>query len=425
VTDHVDVIVIGAGPYGLATTAFLRHAGAKVQTVGEPMSSWRSAMPPGMLLRSRPRSSHIADPQRRLGLDDWAAATGRTCGNPVRLEEFADYGRWFQQRVAPQLITEKVRNLRRVSNSFQVELEDERVLRSDRIVLTSGILPFAHRPETFGALPEDRVTHSLDHGPIEELTGKRVLVVGGGQSALEGAALLKEAGASPEVVARAPSLTWLPPERERWSRGDLVSRLLPPTDVGGRVSGWLAATPGVFHRLPPRSQAWVMRKCTVPAGSHWLRDRLVEVPLRTRREVVGAGMEGDCVEVTFADGERLITDHVMLCTGYRIDVTRMPFLDRTVLDRLELSDGAPLLRDGLESSLPGLHFAGAAAVRSFGPIMRFVVGTWYAAPAIARRMTGAPLRPRHVAYRPRPHRTGARIPGSTAANQSMTGEAGA
>ena len=38
--------------------------------------------------------------------------------------------------------------------------------------------------------------------------------------------------------------------------------------------------------------------------------------------------------------------------------------------------------------MPGLHFMGAAAAHSFGPIMRFVVGSWYSAPAVARRVAG-------------------------------------
>ena len=52
---------------------------------------------------------------------------------------------------------------------------------------------------------------------------------------------------------------------------------------------------------------------------------------------------------------------------------------------IRLAGGYPVLGAGLESSVPGLHFVGAPAAYSFGPVMRFVVGSWYAAPAIARR----------------------------------------
>jgi hypothetical protein len=79
---------------------------------------------------------------------------------------------------------------------------------------------------------------------------------------------------------------------------------------------------------------------------------------------------------------------VFLGTGYDVDVRRYPFLAAELSGELELSDGLPILRPGLESSIPGLHFVGAPATGSFGPIMRFVVGTWYAAPAVTRRVLG-------------------------------------
>ena len=55
---------------------------------------------------------------------------------------------------------------------------------------------------------------------------------------------------------------------------------------------------------------------------------------------------------------------------------------------LELTGEYPVLGPGLESSVAGVHFVGAPLAYSFGPVMRFVVGSWYAAPAIARRAAG-------------------------------------
>ena len=57
-----------------------------------------------------------------------------------------------------------------------------------------------------------------------------------------------------------------------------------------------------------------------------------------------------------------------------------------------------MLGPGLESSVPGLHFLGAAAAYSFGPINRFVVGTWYSAPAGAGRVAGRPQPPISFAF---------------------------
>ena len=49
---HVPLLVIGAGPYGLATAACAKGAGIEQLVVGEPMPFWRENMPAGMFLRS-------------------------------------------------------------------------------------------------------------------------------------------------------------------------------------------------------------------------------------------------------------------------------------------------------------------------------------------------------------------------------------
>ena len=81
-------------------------------------------------------------------------------------------------------------------------------------------------------------------------------------------------------------------------------------------------------------------------------------------------------------------DHLLFGTGYRVDVTRYPFLTDTLTARIRRAGGYPLLTAGMESSVPGLHFLGAPAAWSFGPIMRFVSGGWYTGRAVARAIAG-------------------------------------
>jgi hypothetical protein len=93
--------------------------------------------------------------------------------------------------------------------------------------------------------------------------------------------------------------------------------------------------------------------------------------------------------VTFADGDTRTVDHVLCGTGYRVDIAHYPFLAPSLLARVRRAGGYPLLGPGLEASVPGLHFLGAPAAWSFGPIMRFVSGGWYAGRSLARVATHA------------------------------------
>lgn len=391
------VAVIGAGPYGLAVAAHLRAAGVETRCFGEPLEFWRRHMPAGMLLRSRKRSTHIAFPDRSLTIDRYEQASGKTVRTPsLRLSEFIDYALWYQQTVVPEIDPRRVVTVVRDGARFRLVLDDGDELEFARVVVAAGLAPFAVRPQPFASLPEPLVSHSSDHVDLGVFAGKRVLVIGGGQSALESAALLHEQGADVEVLSRTVAIYWLPDGGANGGRSagrKLVPIPPPPTDVGGRLSGWTAAAPDVFRRLPGGAREWVSYRCIRPAGSGWLAPRLQQVAISCGRRVVLAEAHRGRVRVVLDDGSERIADHVLLGTGYAIDVRRYAFLPPELTFQIRLSGGYPILGPGLESSIPGLHFVGAPAALTFGPVMRFVVGAWYSAPAVTRMVLGQPQPP--------------------------------
>src|SRR5919201_2071764 len=157
----VQVAVVGAGPYGLATAAHLRHAGVDVRVHGRPMEFWRRQMPRGMILRSSKRATHIADPERRLRIDDWEADRGARASNPLTLEEFTDYALWFQRQAVPDVDERLVRSVERADGGFRLELEDGERFEAERVVVAAGLFPFPRRPWDLDA--PGRVSHSIQH----------------------------------------------------------------------------------------------------------------------------------------------------------------------------------------------------------------------------------------------------------------------
>ncbi|MDX6656583.1 MAG: FAD-dependent urate hydroxylase, partial [Solirubrobacteraceae bacterium] len=362
-----EVVIIGAGPYGLSAAAHLRHAGVAVRVFGEPFEFWHKQMPQGMILRSRKRSSHIADPERKLTIDRYEAAENVTVSTPsLTLEEFLAYGAWYQRHAVGDTDPRKVRRLERDNGAFGLELDDGERLTAERVVVAAGLFPFGDRPEPWASLPESLVHHSAELHDLRGFAGKRVFVVGGGQSALESAALLSEIGADVEVAIRAPGIEWLT-DGDPSLRGSLRARTAPPTDVGSVVSGWPAAAPDLYRRLPAPARVAVSSRCLLPRASDWLRPRLADVRVETGRWAIGAESAGDTVRVTLNDGSERIADSVVLGTGYRVDVTRYPFIAPELARAIDIVGGYPRLSAGLESSVPGLHFVGAPASMSFGP----------------------------------------------------------
>jgi len=103
-----DVVIIGAGPYGLSASAsLLTVKGLDVHTFGEPMTFWKSQMPKGMLLRSGWAASHIADPTNSLTLDEFREKNSPRFSSPVPLDRFVDYGCGINSEPYPILTGEK------------------------------------------------------------------------------------------------------------------------------------------------------------------------------------------------------------------------------------------------------------------------------------------------------------------------------
>jgi hypothetical protein len=341
-----------------------------------------------MLLRSNWTATCIADYRGPLSLDAYCEATGHRFGRPVPLDRFIHYGEWVQQRVAPDLDRRTVARLEPDGAAFRLVLDDGDELRASRVVVACGIAPFARRPPQLAELPAELASHTGEHRSFSRFAGHQVVVVGGGQSALESAALLHEAGASVEVLVRRDHLTWLHGGKYHRKLGRLAPLVYAPTDVGPMGLSRLVAVPDLFRRLPRAVQEPLAYRAIQPAGAAWLVSRLQEVPIRLGREVRAARPAGDKLRVELDGGEVRTVDHLLYGTGYRVDIGRYPFLAPDLVEAIRQVNRYPVLRPGLESSVPRLHFLGAPAAWSFGPIMRFVSGSWYASRSLSRAVTG-------------------------------------
>jgi NADPH-dependent 2,4-dienoyl-CoA reductase/sulfur reductase-like enzyme len=274
---------------------------------------------------------------------------------------------------------------------YRLVLEDGEALHARRVVVAGGIQPFAHRPRMFEGFPASLVTHTSEQYDFGKLRDKEVLVVGAGQSALEAASILHQAGARVEVLIRAAALHWL--GHRQWMHGKTIGWMFyGKGDVGPAGISLVVQRPNVFRRLPRRIQAWWGPRAIRPAVSHRLVPRVSDVTVRTGHFLVDARVEGERVRVHVNDGTNRAVDHVVLGTGYRVNVSLYPFLSPEVLERVDLVDGYPRLGAGFETSSPALHFLGAPAAWSFGPLMRFVAGTEFTARALERRIRRAKKR---------------------------------
>ena len=374
-------VIIGAGPYGLSAASHLNAQNIPTQIFGKPMEFWRN-MPPRMFLKSSWSSLSLGDPGNQYSLNRFSKIHNIPKQEPVPLEVFLSYTEWFQKQAVPDIDQTYVKLLARDGNAFHLELEDGRTLSASRVVVASGIAPYAHIPEYASHLPSTLVSHTQDHPDFSDFKGKNVVVVGSGQSAVEAAALLSEAEANVELIARGPVI-WI--NRRLYSNTGLAKRVFyPPSDVGPAGVSWIVAFPLFFRYLPEKIRIALDARCVRPSIAQWIRPRVEgRFTITQETSIVSATEQGQEVCLKLSDRTTRQVDHLILGTGYKPNVQKLTYIDPLLRKQVQEQNGYPVLNKWFESSVPHLYFVGAPAGYNFGPVCRFVTGAKVPARQIA------------------------------------------
>ena len=395
VKSKTPIAIVGAGPYGLSLAAHLRGRGIAFRIFGRPMQVWRENMPAGMHLKSDGFASDLYDPARRFTLKQYCedhAIAYADYGLPVSLDTFVAYGLEFQKKLVPMLEPVSVSEVRRDSEGYLLRLDNDETLTAHAVVIATGISYFGYMPDPLAALPAKFCTHSSAHNDISGFRGRRVVVVGGGASATDMAALLHAAGSSVQLVTRRAVQFHRPPgdkPRSLWQRIKAPNYGLGP----GLRSALYTKAPGLFHQLPLRLRQRIVSRHLGPSGGWFIKDQVVHnVPMHVGYEIRAVTPRQDGVSLRLqGSGPSLDidADHIIAATGYQPSVARWSVLSEQLRSALALEGQSPALSPSFESSLPGLFFIGVASALGFGPLMRFALGAEYTAVRLGRHLSSA------------------------------------
>ncbi|HTI85824.1 MAG TPA: NAD(P)-binding domain-containing protein [Alphaproteobacteria bacterium] len=396
---ETEVAIIGAGPYGLALASHLQPLGVEHRVFGIPMENWLTKMPEDMRLKSFGFATNLCDPDGHYTLKRFCESNGLAYDDyplPIPLRTFCDYGLAFQRRCVPDVDRRAVAAIRQTQSGYRLTLADGEDIRARKVVCAVGISPFAYLPPTFEGLPRELVTHSSHHRRLDRFRGQQVTIVGAGASAIDLAVLLHRAGASVGVVTRRSRIAFGNPvhqPRELWAR-----IRAPMSGIG---EGWRSRlctdAPLLFHVMPQWFRLAVVRQHLGPAAGWFTRDYAERnIPVLANVSVTAIGTQGGRARLDLRRNSdnvehKVLTDHVIAATGYRVDLSRMAFLD-AVKGQIRHVCNTPVLSSTFEASLPGLYFIGPAAANCFGPMLRFVFGSGFAARRLSAHLASRPWR---------------------------------
>lgn len=384
--SSTNVVIVGAGPYGLSVAANLRARGISFRIFGESMRFWRD-MPHGLNLKSFAFATSISIPERGNSFPEWCRRHDLEDFEPCTMQSFAAYGLDIQKRFVPELEESLAVQIDRVDDGFETTLTSGEAVRSRRVFVCTGLFGLEHIPDALKRLGREHMRHTSSIADYSEFRRKRVAVIGGGASAIEAGALVHEAGGTCEIFVRGSDVVFhsrTPLRRSLWRR-----LKEPISALGASRKGWiLQKCPLIAHHLSADRRARLARGYLGPESPWWIKDRVVgKVSINLRHEVVAASATSNGVRLKIRDAENLTkeveVDYVVAGTGYVVDVDRIPFLSDALKHGIGRVDCAPVLDSNFESSVTGLHFVGPLSAMSFGPLFRFVAG----APFAARRLS--------------------------------------
>jgi lysine/ornithine N-monooxygenase len=384
-----DVVIVGAGPYGLSIAAHLRERGIAYRIFGRPMLTWQK-LPKGTYLKSLGFATDVYTPGRRQNFTAYCRERNLEAVEPCAMSDFAQFGVWLQSWAVPDLESTEIRRITRSDEGFVVTTAANETFTARQVIVAVGLTHFAQIPEEFQHLPPGLVTHTSDHSSFEMFAGKDVCVLGAGASALDAAAKLIEAAARPRLLVRG---SWFGFSWKTAVRRSLWERIRRPNSVlGYGFRSWVfEVLPGLTYYLPDAWRIRFHRTNYGPLGGWWLRDQVEgKVPARLKCSVVRAEARDGRLALTVAEEgqgqSEIVCDHVIAGTGYDINVDRLPFLENDLKAQIRRLESAPRLDRHFQSSVRGLYFVGVASSLSFGPLFRFVAGAEYTARTLTRVM---------------------------------------
>lgn len=391
--NRVPIAIIGAGPFGLSLAAHLGALNIEHRIFGHPMAFWSQIAEAGgeRYLKSFCFGTNISAPTLGSSFADFSKPRGLETFEPCSIRDFAAYGHWFQKRNVGWVEPANVLLVEQDTDGFLVALAHGEHFAASHVVIATGLESFDYVPPVIASLPPALLTHTSKIRRFSSFEGREVAVIGGGQSALEAAAVLHEVGASPQLLVREDAILWMKrasQQRSFWQR--LRS---PISGLGTGPKAWaLTHFPGSIHRMPEAWRIRFVRSHLPPEGAWWLRERIENrVPIQFRTTVVDAHEKVGRVELRLRLGNdgserHVIVDHILAGTGYVIDVERLDFLHPKMRVAIQTVGGSPRLNSAFEASVPGLHFIGPASAASFGPLFRFVVSAEYTAQIVSEHM---------------------------------------
>jgi len=303
-----DVLIVGGGPAGLLTSYYLKRFGVEPLILERDRlgQSWRN-MRDYMTMLS---PADVRHDLTSLTFDNPISSSIKLKGPFATKEEFIAYLDSFALKNSIDISENtSVSTISAVENGFRVSTKEGDFYNSSIVVIATGVAGNPFMPDIKGIKNNPLATHSSKSRSLENYRGKKVLIVGAGNSGAELA--IEISGVATVTLAARSTLKY-------YSKTDDLSNIRGLSE-------------SLLKELIKFNIIELKENCTIAS--------------------INGGM------VSLSDGNYADFDEVIFATGY---IPGLPKIEGVQVDKT--ADGYPLVGANCESvSAKGLYFSGPLA----------------------------------------------------------------
>jgi len=350
---QTPLLIVGAGPYGLALANYLSELGTPFTIIGKTMELWRKHTFSSADLRSDADSSTIPHPENKYTFQNYFASIGefgKSSKGRVAVKEYRRYLDWMEEQLPYEVKQNYLSSLTKEGQIYRARLDDGTDITAAKVIIATGVAHHLFIPEH---LKEDtRVIHSYDAEKIEALRDKKLLIIGAGQSAAEAIEICERNGNQIDWYSRKkPKYYSEPLNLPKWMF-DLVVR-----------------SAGLFKKLPSFLVKYLFAIFSASTMTPEYSKKL--------RHIKHVQQLPDLEPY----------DHIISATGYQYGMREMTFLSDPLKESLKIKGNMPAVDENFMSSQQGLYFTGPCTEQFFGPPVKFMIGSHYVAPKLSQHLS--------------------------------------
>lgn len=368
-----NILIIGAGPYGISLFYELKRQKQDVLIVGSPFSLWMNHMINTLNLRSNILASEIYSTDHQFSWKAYFNSIGMNSKIDKRMRIpvtwFQHYAQWILNQLPEKPIDDKIIYLDHLQKHFVATTTRGLNIEAKQVVIATGIGEHLFLPPSLMPLDSKQVIHSYYTNHYQDTKDNKILVLGAGQSAAD------------TLIALSPF------NKLVWAHRKPVIYYHEPLNIPQTVFNIIHRLTPVFYYFPKAIHSLFGQKFVSPTIDPIVKDKIrfenVEEILVSIEDLDLKSQDNKIVSQKLNQ----TFDYLIACTGYKFKLSTFNFLSQTIIDKIHINKNAiPILNWNFETSFPGLYMIGGIAEQTHGPAVRFMMGCRQATLNVSRAL---------------------------------------